>query len=110
MRFIAGLLDGPPAQALHLSVADGDFGAGDMTGVPVEERVPDYSILKHIDYTLIPFTMPISVMPQGDVYENATFAGCQNWKARKRKCQPLTNLVRGDNGGIRAKERPDTDG
>ena len=51
VRFIKGLLDGPPAAALQLSADDCEFGADDLHGAPIEERVPDYSILDHIDYT-----------------------------------------------------------
>ena len=50
VRFIKGLLDGPPAESLVLSADDYDFGADDLTGTPVEELVPDYGILEHIDY------------------------------------------------------------
>lgn len=66
VRFIAGLLDGPPAQALSLSAADGDFGAEDITGVPIEEQTPDYSILEHIDYTY----------PVNDAYFGYASRGC----------------------------------
>ena len=51
VRFIAGLLDRAPARALRLSADEGDFGADDVTGVPIEEHVPDYDILDDIDYT-----------------------------------------------------------
>ena len=47
VRFIKGLLDDPPAAALHLSAEDAEFGADDTSGTPIEELVPDYSILNH---------------------------------------------------------------
>ena len=40
-----------PAISLHLSIEDGDFGANDLAGTPIEELVPDYSILDQIPYT-----------------------------------------------------------
>ena len=49
VRFISGLLDGPPALSLRLSMEDCDFGADDLNGTPIDELVPDYGILDHID-------------------------------------------------------------
>lgn len=50
IRFINGLLEKPPAIALGLDEYDGDFYAGDVTGKPIEDLVPDYGILDQIDY------------------------------------------------------------
>ena len=47
IRFIAGLLDGPPGEALQL--ANSEFGR--RTGTPIEELTPDYSILEQVEYT-----------------------------------------------------------
>lgn len=66
VRFIKGLLDGPPALALQLSADEGDFGADDLAGQPIEERIPNYGILKHIDY----------VYPVNDAYFGYASRGC----------------------------------
>ena len=66
VRFIKGLLDGPPASALKLSADEGDFGADDLVGQPIEERVPDYDILKDTDY----------VYPVNDAYFGYASRGC----------------------------------
>jgi hypothetical protein len=50
VRFIRGLLSEAPALALQLSAFDGDFYADDVAGPPIEDLIPDYSILEHIDY------------------------------------------------------------
>ena len=50
IRFIRGLLDQSPALALQLSVYDGDFYADDVRGTPIEDLIPDYSILDQISY------------------------------------------------------------
>ena len=50
VRFIAGLLDQGPALSLQLSADDCEFGAHDVAGTPIEERVPDYGILGHVHY------------------------------------------------------------
>ena len=47
VRFIKGLLDAAPAVSLALSADDYDFGADDLSGVPIEELVPDYGVLEH---------------------------------------------------------------
>ena len=51
VRFIKGLLDQPAALSLELSAEEGDFGADHISGTPIEELVPNYSILEHIPYT-----------------------------------------------------------
>ena len=40
VRFIKGLLDKAPAISLELSAIDGDFGADDIAGTPIELLVP----------------------------------------------------------------------
>ena len=94
VRFIAGLLDGPPAQALQLSDTDGDFGADDFAGAPIEERIPDYSILEHTDY----------VYPVRDAYfgyasrgciRKCHFCGVPKLEGAQKEMPPLTQLVEG---------------
>lgn len=50
VRFIKGLLDGPPAIALQLDDFAGEFYSDDVAGTPIEDYVPDYSILEQIAY------------------------------------------------------------
>ena len=64
VRFIAGLLEKPPARSLELSPAD--FGHRDTASPPIDELVPDYSILGHIPY----------VYPVRDAYFGYTTRGC----------------------------------
>ena len=66
VRFITGLLDKSPAQALKLSTEDGFISMDDISGRPIEERVPDYSILDDIDYTY----------PVRDAYFGYASRGC----------------------------------
>ena len=66
VRFIKGLLDHSPAISLGLSLEDGDFGAEDISSTPIEEFVPDYSILDHIQY----------VYPVQDAYFGYASRGC----------------------------------
>src|SRR3569623_2484492 len=50
VRFIKGLLTGQPAQALQLDDFAEELYSDDQTGTPIEDLVPDYSILSQIDY------------------------------------------------------------
>lgn len=50
VRFIKGLLSGPPAQALQLDAFAEELYSDDLSGTPIEDLVPDYSILDQIDY------------------------------------------------------------
>lgn len=94
VRFIAGLLDGPPAASLQLSSLDGDFGAEDLTGVPIENQIPDYEILDHIAY----------VYPVNDAYfgyasrgciRKCRFCGVPKLEGAQKEMPPLYNLVNG---------------
>ena len=66
VRFIKGLLDGPPSLALQLSAEEFEFGAEDLTGKLIEELVPDYSILEQVGYRY----------PVNDAYFGYASRGC----------------------------------
>ena len=94
VRFISGLLDGPPAQALQLSAADGDFGTEDMSGAPIEERVPDYRILEHIDYTYPVRDAYFGYASRGCI-RKCHFCGVPKLEGPQREMKPLEHLVQG---------------
>lgn len=50
IRFINGLLRTAPALSLQLSAFDEELYSDDVTGQPIEDRIPDYSILDQISY------------------------------------------------------------
>ena len=50
IRFINGLLREPPAVSLRLSAFDQELYSEDQTGMPIENLIPDYSILDQIKY------------------------------------------------------------
>jgi hypothetical protein len=66
VRFIKGLLSEPPAVALELDQSIGELYSDDLTGIPIDELVPDYSILDQIDYRY----------PVRDAYFAYTSRGC----------------------------------
>ena len=92
VRFIKGLLDGPPAHALGLSEINFDFGANDLTGTPIEELVPDYDILKQVDYEYPVHDAYFGYASRGCVRKCA-FCGVPKLEGAQREMPPLSNLV-----------------
>ena len=94
VRFVKGLLDGPPAASLSLSAEDYEFGADDLTGSPIEEQVPDYSILGQIDYNYPVHDAYFGYASRGCV-RKCSFCGVPKLEGAQREMPPLTNLVEG---------------
>ena len=92
VRFIRGLLDGPPAVALALSADDYEFGADDLTGTPIEELVPDYNILDQINYNYPVHDAYFGYASRGCV-RKCSFCGVPKLEGAQREMPPLTNLV-----------------
>lgn len=94
VRFISGLLDEAPARSLQLSLEECEFGADDLAGAPIEERVPDYGILDDVNY----------VYPVNDAYfgyasrgcvRKCRFCGVPKLEGGQKEVPPLSNLVDG---------------
>ena len=94
VRFIRGLLDGPPASALQLSAYDGEFGADDTLGTPIEEHVPDYDILGQIDYIYPVRDAYFGYASRGCV-RKCSFCGVPALEGPQREMPPLHTLVKG---------------
>jgi hypothetical protein len=93
IRFIKGLLSTPPATSLKLDDFSEEFYSDDVNGIPIEDLVPDYSILSQIDY----------VYPVRDAYFAYTSRGCirkcgfcgvPKLEGPQRDTESLTGLVR----------------
>ena len=96
VRFIKGLLDGPPALALKLSIEDCDFGADDLNGTPIDELTPDYSILDRIDYAYPVHDAYFGYASRGCV-RSCAFCGVPKLEGAQREMPPLTSLINGVN-------------
>ena len=94
VRFISGLLGGAPAEALQLSIEDSDFGADDTTGKPIEECVPDYNILKDIDYIYPVHDAYFGYASRGCI-RKCHFCGVPKLEGGQKEMPPLYDLVNG---------------
>ena len=94
VRFIAGLLDGAPARALRLSTDEGDFGADDIAGTPIEEHVPDYNILDDVDYTYPVNDAYFGYASRGCI-RKCHFCGVPKLEGMQKEMPPLSRLVEG---------------
>lgn len=93
IRFIKGLLSSAPAPSLQLDDFSEELYSDDISSVPIEDLVPDYSILEQIDY----------VYPVRDAYFAYTSRGCirkcgfcgvPKLEGAQRDTDSLTALVR----------------
>lgn len=95
IRFIKGLLSESPATSLQLDEFDGDFYADDLEGTPIEDLVPDYSILDQVS--------PYYIYPVNDAYfayasrgcvRKCNFCGVPKLEGAQRDAQSISALVR----------------
>ena len=94
VRFISGLLLGPPAKALQLRADEYEFGADDVSGRPIEELVPDYNILTDIDYQYPVIDAYFGYASRGCVRKCA-FCGVPKLEGDQREMPSLSNLING---------------
>ncbi len=93
VRFIRGLLDAPPATALQLDDFSGDFYAGDITGSPIEDLTPDYSILDQVEYKYPVRDAYFAYASRGCI-RKCHFCGVPKLEGAQRDATPLTELVK----------------
>ena len=94
VRFIKGLLDQSPALSLHLSADEGDFGSEDTGCTPIEDLVPDYSILGHIPYNYPVRDAYFGYASRGCV-RKCSFCGVPKLEGGQREMPPITSIVIG---------------
>ena len=94
VRVIRGLLDKAPASSLALSADDGDFGADDLLGQPIEELVPDYGILEQVAYSYPVRDAYFGYASRGCV-RKCSFCGVPKLEGGQREMPPITSLVAG---------------
>lgn len=92
VRFIRGLLDAAPAQSLQLDAFDGDFYADDLTSTPIEDLIPDYSILEQIEYQYPVKDAYFAYASRGCI-RKCHFCGVPKLEGAQRDATPLTEFV-----------------
>ena len=96
VRFIKGLLGEAPAKSLQLDPFDEELYADDVNGKPIEDLVPDYSILDHIAYEYPVSDAYFTYASRGCVRKCA-FCGVPALEGMQRDTNSLTSVVEGVN-------------
>lgn len=94
VRFIKGLLGEAPATSLQLDPFDEELYADDVSGRPIEDLVPDYSILDHISYQYPVSDAYFTYASRGCVRKCA-FCGVPTLEGMQRDTNSLTSVVEG---------------
>jgi len=94
VRFIKGLLGEAPAVSLGLDPFDEELYADDVSGKPIEDLVPDYSILDHIEYKYPVHDAYFTYASRGCVRKCA-FCGVPKLEGGQRDTNSLTEVVEG---------------
>jgi hypothetical protein len=93
IRFIKGLLSQPPAIALQLDEFAEELYSDDVSGRPIEDLVPDYSILDHIEYKYPVSDAYFAYTSRGCI-RKCHFCGVPKLEGAQRDVESLTDLVR----------------
>ena len=94
VRFIKGLLGDAPALSLQLDPFEDELYAEDVDGTPIEDLVPDYSILDHIEYEYPVLDAYFSYASRGCVRKCA-FCGVPALEGAQRDTNSLRGVVEG---------------
>jgi len=94
VRFIKGLLDRSPADSLQLDDFAGELYSDDTTGRPIEDRIPDYSILDQVHYEYPVRDAYFAYASRGCI-RKCSFCGVPKLEGGLRDTESLTEIVRG---------------
>jgi hypothetical protein len=95
IRFIKGLLSEAPAVSLQLDEFEEELYSDDRFGTPIEDLVPDYSILEHIagQYAYPVHDAYFTYASRGCV-RKCHFCGVPKLEGAQRDAQSITGLVK----------------
>ncbi len=94
VRFIPGLLTAPPAVALQLDDFSEELYSDDRGGTPIEDLLPDYSILKQVTYRYPVHDAYFAYASRGCI-RKCSFCGVPKLEGDQRDTASLTAVVRG---------------
>jgi len=92
IRFIKGLLGGPPAVSLKLDDFSEELYSDDVAGMPIEDLTPDYSILGQVKYRYPVMDAYFGYASRGCI-RKCSFCGVPKLEGDQRDVQPLSALV-----------------
>lgn len=96
VRFIKGLLSAPPAIALQLDDFAEELYSDDRTGTPIEDLVPDYSILEQIKGQYIyPVHDAYFAYASRGCVRSCHFCGVPKLEGNQRDVTSITSIVKG---------------
>jgi hypothetical protein len=94
VRIIKGLLTSPPAIALELDEFSDELYADDTSGEPIEDLIPDYSILDQIDYTY-PVNDAYFTYGSRGCIRKCSFCGVPKLEGAQRDTESISAIVQG---------------
>src|SRR5262245_20228537 len=94
IRFIKGLLAQPPAISLQLDEFSEELYSEDTLSTPIEDLVPDYSILDQISYKYPVRDAYFAYTSRGCI-RKCSFCGVPKLEGAQRDTESLTDVVRG---------------
>jgi len=94
IRFINGLLNKAPAISLQLDDFSEEFYSDDITSTPIEQLIPDYSILEQIEYEY-PVRDAYFVYASRGCVRKCSFCGVPKLEGDFWDTDSITNIVKG---------------
>lgn len=96
VRFIKGLLSAPPAIALQLDDYSEELYSDDRSGKPIEDLIPDYSILDQIPYKYPVHDAYFTYASRGCI-RKCSFCGVPKLEGDQRDTESISAVVLGVN-------------
>jgi hypothetical protein len=95
IRFIKGLLASPPAVALQLDEFSEELYADDVHSTPIEDLIPDYSILEQVKHHRYPVQDAYFVYASRGCIRKCSFCGVPKLEGDQRDTNSISSIVRG---------------
>jgi hypothetical protein len=94
VRFIKGLLNTPPAISLQLDDFSEELYCNDRNGTPIEDLIPDYSILDQIEYKYPVRDAYFTYASRGCI-RKCSFCGVPKLEGDQRDTESISAIVKG---------------